>query len=435
MIEGMPDSTEPHPNADVRMRGFRQRSTVEAALDWLNARLDELAWLPSEAIPVTEAAGRILHTDVASQIDVPQFRRAMMDGYAVQAADTHGASPYNRLALKVIGQCLPGQRPASKVSRGQALRIMTGAATPPGADAILPAEKAECDGEQIYALASVAAGKHIGEVGEDVGAGQLLFSSGRRLRPQDVGLLAAVGRGEVDVVRRPRVRIVVTGNELLPPGEMPRECRIVDANGPMLGALVARDGALAINPGIVPDEAAAIDAALGDDADVILVSGGSSVGQEDYVPTLLAERGELAIHGIAMRPSSPAGFGQLDQRLVFLLPGNPTSCLCAYDFFAARAIRSLGGLPRCWPYRKITASARRKLASVVGRLDYARVRLVDGDVEPLAVSGASVLSSATRADGFVVIPADSEGYGEGESIEVHLYDHHGWHGASTATSK
>jgi molybdopterin molybdotransferase len=146
------------------------------------------------------------------------------------------------------------------------------------------------------------------------------------------------------------------------------------------------------------------------------------VGQEDHAPVLLAEHGELAIHGIAMRPSSPAGMGRLGKRLVFLLPGNPVSCLCAYDFFAGRAIRALGGLPRQWPYRSYRAPLRRKLVSVVGRVDYARVRLSDDQVEPLAISGASVLSSTTRADGFVVVPESREGYPAGAEVEVWLYD-------------
>jgi molybdopterin molybdotransferase len=157
------------------------------------------------------------------------------------------------------------------------------------------------------------------------------------------------------------------------------------------------------------------------EADVILVSGGSSVGQEDHVPTLLAEHGELAVHGVAMRPSSPTGMGRLDGRLVFLLPGNPVSCLCAYDFFAGRAIRHLGGRSGDWPYRRVRARLTRKLASVVGRVDYARVRNRGAEAEPLAIGGASVLSSVTRADGFVIIPANSEGYPEGADVEVFLY--------------
>jgi molybdopterin molybdotransferase len=174
-------------------------------------------------------------------------------------------------------------------------------------------------------------------------------------------------------------------------------------------------------PGLVADEHDAILETLHADADVVIVSGGSSVGIEDLAPTLVARYGNLAIHGIAMRPSSPTGLGRLGHRLVFLLPGNPVSCLCAYDFFAGRAIRALGGRTKRWPYRPIRAALARKLSSQIGRLDYARVQVVEGVVEPLAIGGASVLSSTTRADGFVIVPADSEGFAPGAEVEVWLY--------------
>jgi molybdopterin molybdotransferase len=171
----------------------------------------------------------------------------------------------------------------------------------------------------------------------------------------------------------------------------------------------------------VPDDPNAILAAMRSDADVILVSGGSSVGQEDHAPALLAEHGDLAIHGIAMRPSSPAGMGRLGGRLVFLLPGNPVSCLSAYDFFAGLAIRRMAGMPDIWPYVQTQLRLRRKLVSTVGRVDYARVRNVDGLADPIAISGASILSSTSRADGFVVVPEDSEGYPAGAEVSVWLY--------------
>jgi molybdopterin molybdotransferase len=225
-------------------------------------------------------------------------------------------------------------------------------------------------------------------------------------------------------------------------GTQPRGYQITDANGPMLAALVLRDGGEPIVGSIVPDDRDTILAALREPItdtrhltpdtehhpqdghptpDILLVSGGSSVGQEDHVPTLLAEHGELAIHGIAMRPSSPTGMGRLDGRMVFLLPGNPVSCLCAYDFFAGRAIRALGGRSRDWTYQRMRATLTRKLVSVVGRVDYARVQVAGTTAEPLAISGASILSSVTRANGFVIVPMDSEGFPEGAEVEVLLY--------------
>jgi molybdopterin molybdotransferase len=225
----------------------------------------------------------------------------------------------------------------------------------------------------------------------------------------------------VRAIRRPRVRLAVTGNELLPSGSRPHGFHIADANGPMLAALVERDGGIVDFPGLVRDDRDAILEALQSDVDVVIVSGGSSVGIEDLAPTLVAQCGELAVHGIAMRPSSPTGMGRIAHRLVFLLPGNPVANLCAYDFFAGRAIRALGGRSKAWPYRATRGTLNRKISSPIGRLDYARVKIEDGLVEPLTTTGASILSSTTRADGFVIVGDDSEGFAAGADVQVWLY--------------
>ena len=406
---------------DVRMRGFAQRHTVDAALVWLDAQLNPL---DSEIVPLQHAAGRVLATSITSSVDVPGFDRATMDGYAVVADSTEGATSYTRLPLTVIGDSMPGCAFDGSLSLGEAVRIMTGAPMPPGSDAVLPAEWAEADPDQqhgISALAAVSPGKNLGKRGEDIVRGMTLLKPGRALRPQDLGVLSSVGQGEVRVVRRPRVRLAVTGNELLPAGSPPEGFHIADANGPMLSALIERDGGLVDFPALVRDDRNAILEALEADAEIIIVSGGSSVGIEDLAPMLVAQHGELAVHGIAMRPSSPTGMGRMGHRLVFLLPGNPVSSLCAYDFFAGRAIRALGGRSKDWPYRAMRGKLNRKISSPIGRLDYARVKVEGEQVEPLAVAGASVLSSTTRADGFVIVGDDSEGFAAGAEVEVWLY--------------
>jgi len=380
-------------DADVRMRGFSRRSTVEAASAWLDAQLQPLA---AAEVPLADAAGRVLAEGITSGMDVPGFDRAMMDGFAVQAASIAGAAPYNRMPLAIVGQALPGRPFVGTLASDQAVRIMTGAPLPAGADAVLPAEVADVEGQRVFAQGEVPPGKNVGRRAEDVAAGAVLFSPGRRLRPQDLGVLSSIGMSTVRVVRRPLVNIVLTGNELLPAGTPPHGHQIADANGPMLSALTARDGGIVNHCAIVADQREQLLTALARECDVLLVSGGSSVGIEDHVPVLLSEQGELAIHGIAMRPSSPTGMGRIENRLVFLLPGNPVSCLCAYDFFAGRAIRALGGRSKDWPYRRITAPLARKLNSTIGRVDYARAKLVDGRIEPLSIGGASILSSTTR---------------------------------------
>jgi molybdopterin molybdotransferase len=409
------------------MQGFTRRHTVQDALSWLDAHFRTL---DTEHVALRAAAGRVLASAIVSDIDVPGFDRATMDGYAVVADSTEGATPYNRMPLRVIGDALPGAPFAGSVARGEAVRIMTGAPMPAGSDAVLPAESV--DGHD--AISDTSPHKNVGHRGEDITRGATLLDAGRVLRPQDLGVLSSIGIANVTVVRQPRVRLVITGNELLPAGSKPHDYQITDANGPMLAALVERDGGIVDFPGLVRDDPDAILAALRADADIVIVSGGSSIGAwssigiEDHAPMLVAAHGELAVHGIAMRPSSPTGMGTLGSRLVFLLPGNPVSALCAYDFFAGRAIRALGGRAKDWPYRAVRGTLVRKISSPIGRLDYARVRVdpstalgAGGHVEPLSVAGASILSSTSRADGFVIVDQDSEGFAAGSEVVVWLY--------------
>ncbi|MPZ45639.1 MAG: molybdopterin molybdenumtransferase MoeA [Betaproteobacteria bacterium] len=401
------------------MRGFPSRAQVATALDWIERNVRAL---DPEAVALDELHGRVLASAVTAGLDVPAFDRAAMDGYALRGAETIGAAEYNPLAFELRGAALPGRPYDAAVLPGTAIRIMTGAPMPEGADAVVPAEFAlERDG-RVEIAAPLATGKNVGRRAEDVRAGAVVMQAGRRLRAQDVGLLASIGIGAASVIRRPRVRIVASGDELAAPGASKGPHQIYDANSPMLRGLAARDGALLESALRVRDDRQAIrEAMLAPGADVVLISGGSSVGAEDHAPGLLAEMGTLAIHGIAMRPSSPAGFGRLGDTLVFLLPGNPVSCLCAYDFFAGRALRLLGGRGADWPHRRQRAVLRQKIASAVGRVDYCRVRLQGDEAEPLALSGASILSSTTRADGFVIVPEESEGYAPGTEIGVYLY--------------
>jgi molybdopterin molybdotransferase len=403
---------------DIRMRGFRERSTVEEALA---AALDGMTALPSEHVGVTEAAGRVLADDVVSRVSVPTFRRAMMDGYAVRAEDTYGASMYNPIPLRVVDSSMPGRPSTAELRPGSCVRIMTGAPIPDAADAVLKVEDTTGTGDTIEAIAPVPVGRNAARIGEDVRVGDPVLPVGRVLLPQDIGILAAIGIGRVGVVRRPVVRIIVSGDELVPPGGSPGGTSIIDSNSPMLAALIDRDGGV---PEIVrlPDERSAMaDALAGPGADVIVTSGAASVGSEDRVPVIVGELGDLAVHGLTMRPSAPTGVGTVDGVRVLILPGNPVACLAGYDFFAGPVVRVLGGRTPDWPYLTVSRTLSRRLVSQVGRTDYARV-VVDGDqVEPIAISGSSILSSVTGASGFVVVPAESEGYAEGTAVDVHCY--------------
>ena len=406
---------------DVRMRGFRGRKDVEEVVRLVDERTKPL---PGEPVPVLEAAGRVLARDAVSMVDVPAFRRSAMDGYAVVAEVTFGATPDDPRALRIVGESFPAAPAAAVVGEETCVRIMTGAPMPEGADAVVPVEQTERDGDRVRVHAAVTPGRHVGQVGEDVKKGQTVLRAGRWLRPQDAGLLSSIGFGRVFVVRSPRVALVVTGSELLPAGSMPEGYSIVDSNTPMLLALVKRDGGTLLTGPIVEDDRGQVEEALlvsAREADCVLVTGASSVGQEDHVPNILRERGELPVHGIAMRPSSPAGFGILEGKPVFLLPGNPVSCLCAYDFFAGRAVRRMAGRHPGWPHTVVRMPLGKKIASALGRTDYVRVRIDRNRVVPLAIRGAAILSSTTRAHGFVIVDRNSEGHAEGEKVNVYLY--------------
>jgi molybdopterin molybdotransferase len=408
---------------DPRMRGFRSRTAVGEVVALIDGRVTPING--TQNVDLHSAAGRVLAHDVIAASDFPPFDRAAMDGYAVRGEETFGADTYAPAAFRVMGASMPGRPFAGTVHPGSAVRIATGAPLPEGADAVVPVEMTEADGETVRVMAAVPPDRHVGRRGEDVAAGTTVLTAGSVLRPQALGVLSALGIATVAVRPRPAAAVLVTGDELLPPGTPAQGCRIADMNSPMLAALIERDGGTARVVGPLQDDRGQLREAIAgaeQECDAVLISGGSSTGPEDHAPSLVAELGELPVHGVALRPASPTGLGFIGGTPVVLLPGNPVSCLCAYDLFAGRIVRRLGGRPPEWPYRPEVRPLARKLVSELGRVDYCRVRIVEGRVEPLAVSGASILSSTTRADGFVLVPADLEGYPAGADVTVWLYD-------------
>ena len=343
-----------------------------------------------------------------------------MDGFAVRSTDTRSVP----VSLRVTGISLPGTPCIQSVEQGTATRVMTGAAVPQGADAVVPVEQCRLDGSTVSILVTTQPGKHVCLQGEDFRTGQAVLKTGHRLRAHDIAALSALGIGRVHVVRRPTVSILVTGNELLPPFSVPESDMICDANSPMLRELANRDGAGSISVQTLADQPKALISALlnHSTSDVVLISGGSSVGMEDHAPDALSEVGTLEVHGLALRPASPAGFGRLPSGTkVFLLPGNPVSCLCAYELLAGRLIRRLGGHSDELPHKTIQLPLASPLVSALGRTDFARVRVSEGKVDPLAISGAGMLSTLVLADGFVMIPPECETLQSGELVTVHLF--------------
>ncbi len=402
------------------MRGFLKRTPVNTLLSLVRKHSN---LLPSEDIPTVEASGRILAEEIISPENVPKFDRSAMDGYALNAEATFGATSYNPLMFKVVGQVTPGDSFQGILKSGEALSIMTGAPLPSGANAVLMAENAEFSKGNIQVLEAVPPGKHVGKVGEDVKKNQILLRQGRCLRPQDIAVLASVGLTKIKVVCKPKVEILITGNELLKPGEQPFGFQIVDSNSVMLTPLIARDGGVLSKVHHIPDSKDMLQKHLSETkADLVCITGGTSVGIEDHGPILVDELGELLAHGIPMRPAAPTGFGLINGKKIFLLPGNPVSCLSAYDYFVRLSLCLMGGHSAEWPYRKINLKLATKISSEIGRIEYVRIRIENERAFVIASGGASILSSTTQADGFLLTEEDSEGFAEGEEVKVWLYD-------------
>jgi len=418
------DPKEGAPGAhDPRMKGFRARTAVEEVVRLIDARVGPLD--ATTTVPLSGAAGRVLAAPVTAGAFVPAFDRAAMDGYALTGEETFGAGAYTPALFFCVGASRPGRGFDGKIGPGLAVEIATGAPLPGGADTVVPVESTRRVGDRVEVTEAFPPGRHVGRVGEDIREGAPVLPAGRVLRPQDLGVLSGLGIGALEVLERPRVVIVVTGDELLPAGSAAAGHRFADMNSPMLAALVARDGGIPEIVGPLADRREGVREAIEAAAargSVVFISGGSSAGPEDHAPGLLAELGELPVHGVALRPAGPTGLGFVGGVPVLLLPGNPVSCLCAYDLFGGRIVRRRAGRPPEWPYRGVDRPMAQKLSSALGRVDYARVRLTEAGVEPIAVSGASILSSTTRADGFVVVPAGLEGYPAGAVVTVWLYD-------------
>ena len=419
-----PDSQE--PLYDPRGRGFRHRSTVELVQELIGRHVTRLG---SETLLSSQAAGRVLAQDVLARLAVPHFNRAAMDGFAVVASETFGSDLYTPSQFEIIGRSRPGIPFSGRLKAGEAVAIATGAPMPVGADAVVPVEVTELSdhGKSLKVKEPVTPGRHVGQTGEDIHYGTIVLHAGRTLRPQDIGVLSGLGHGEVHVFRRPQVAVLITGDELLPSFSISYDFMISDMNSPMLCSLIERDGGRAMILGPLRDEAQALEntirqVAENPEIDAVFINGGSSTGPEDHAPQIVRASGRLMAHGVALRPASPTGFGMIGTKPVLLLPGNPVSCLCAYDFFGRLIVRQLAGRPLNWPYRQVRGQLSQKIASTLGRVDYVRVLIEKNQVQPIATGGASILSGTTRADGFLVVPADLEGYPAGAFVDVWLYD-------------
>ncbi len=402
---------------EVRLKGFSNRAPLDDVLGWIRAHVRPLG---VERITFRSAEDRVLAQDVISRVNVPAFRRAAMDGFAVRTADLPGT-------LSIVGELTAAKQAEHALVPKTAVRVMTGARIPDGADAVVMVEHATTEGQQVGIAAAVPPGQHILRVGEDIADGEPVLTAGRWLKPQDLAMAVQAGALEFTVRRKPRVLIMPTGSELLKTGETPGASQIVESNTFMLEALARRDGAEPLLHPIVLDDRDAMKAVMRDSgADVLLVSGGSSVGREDFAPVVANEIGDVAFHGVALKPASSTGVGRIGNTWVILGPGYPVAAYVAWDLIVRPLIFRLLGTAERWPYRTTTARLAAPYAKRAGRTEIVRVEIQrNGDSLPTATvlpGGSAILSTLTRGSGFLCLP-DAQGPLEtGDNVEVHLFD-------------
>jgi molybdenum cofactor synthesis domain-containing protein len=401
------------------MRPLKALVSLETAL----GQIMELA-TPIERVVATSllgARGRVVAEDVASPMDVPSHDRAAMDGYAVRAADTFPAGRFSPVELTRLETLHANGVPTKRVEAGTCVEVATGATLPRGADAVVMVEDTEKAGDQVKVYTPVHPRENVSERGEDIRRGDLVVAEGDLLNPSKIGALAAIGLEEVRVYAQPEVGILATGDEVVSPGEPLQPGQVYDINSFTLASVVADHGGV---PRLLPRAPDAMDAlrsslerALA--YDLVVFSGGSSVGEKDLIMDVLAAMGELLFHGVAVKPGKPTVLGRIADTPVLGMPGYPTSCLSNAYLMLVPMLRAMARLPpRTERIERLPLS--RRLVSTVGRVEFHTVRVRDGQAVP-AYKESSAITSMAHADGYIEIPANVDLLEKGETVDVHLF--------------
>lgn len=392
---------------------FRERTDVGKAREMFLAGIKGMD--RTEVLPAMSAVGRVLSTSILAPRNVPHYRRSAMDGFAVRSIDLIGASPTNPVMLQI----------SDDVMEGTCSPVNTGDHVPDDADAVLMMEDTISIGDMIEIRAQVHPGKHVGEIGEDVRENEIIFNKSHILRPCDIAVLASLGISEVKVYSKPVVAIIPTGNDLLPlPGkDVPPPGKTLDINSLMIGEYVEKWGGIPRYCNIVPEDAKLIEEVIETnlDTDMIVISGGTSVGERDFVPTVVEKLGKKLVHGVGLSPGKPTALGIVNDVPVLCMPGYPAAGLVALFAFGKPALCKTGNIPEM-PDTTVKATLNNKIVSREGYLSYARVILEGNIAHPLMTAGAGILSSIAKSDGFVIIPENVEGCEEGSEVDVVLIE-------------
>jgi molybdenum cofactor synthesis domain-containing protein len=402
------------------MRPIRDTIPLDAALRLMAEAVEPITRV--EQVALDEADVRVVATEVTAALDVPPFDRAAMDGYAVRAEDTFGAARHAPRSLRRVEQVFTGQVPARPVGPGECAEIATGAPMPSGSDAVVMVEETErAEGrDEVEIFTPVYPRQNVGHRGADIQAGQSLARRGDVLNPSRLGALAAAGVGAVQVFARPRIAILSTGNEIAEPGGTLQPGQIYDVNRYTLAAVIRRHGGVAVPHPTAMDTLAdlgdAVDRGLVED--MLVFSGGSSVGERDLILDVVRQKGELAFHGIAVKPGKPTLFGRVHGKPVLGMPGYPTSCLSNAYMLLVPLLRRLARLPPFSP-QIVTLPLAQRIVSTTGRHQFYTVRILDGQAVP-AFKASGDITSMSLADGYIEIAAQTDIVEKGEMVEVKL---------------
>jgi molybdopterin molybdotransferase len=403
----------------TKMRPFGETISLDAARAIINGALRPIERIERVALDATH--GRVLAQDVIATADVPPFSRAAMDGYAVRAADTSGATPARPAILTCIEKVFTGQMPARTVGERECTEIATGAPMPPGADAVVMVEQTAADVSRIQIFAAAEPGQNIGRQGADIKSGQTVMRTGEVLNASRVGALAALGLAHVDVYAKPRVAILSTGNEIVAPGQPLEPGQIYDINRFTLAAVIAEHGGVPVPHRTAADTIADLSRAVDEclDDDVLVFSGGTSVGERDLILDALSNKGEVLFHGISVKPGKPTAFGLVHGKPFFGMPGYPSSCLSNAHILLVPALRRIARLP---PHavKTITLPLARRVVSTSGRHQFYTVRVADGAAVP-AFKASGDITSMSQADGYFEIATETDVIEQGELVEVTLF--------------
>jgi len=404
----------------TKMRPFGKTISIEEARAIIERAIRPIE--RTEVLPLVQANGRVLAQEIVSTADVPPFSRAAMDGYAVRAEDTAGASRTTPRTLRRIETIYTGQVPQKRVGAGECAEIATGAPMPDGADAVVMVEETDIDDRGTVSLfAQATPRQNIGRQGADIQQGQRVLQPGTLLNASRLGSIAALGLTEVAVYEKPRVAILSTGNEIVDPGQPLAPGQIYDINRVTVSAVVADNGGIPIPSrtaaDTIDDLSRAVEECL--EQDVMVFSGGSSVGERDLILDVVASKGEMLFHGIAVKPGKPTAFGRIQGRLFFGMPGYPTSCLSNSYILLAPALRRLARLPQQIA-RTLKMPLSTRIISAPGRHQFYSVRIENGEAVP-AFKASGDITSMSQADGYIEIPADVESVDAGTIVQVTLF--------------